>query len=73
MCFTFKDLQGPSGHINPVNREVPRGITAQQRGLFSLKSDTEIVGNVADLLCYTKNEVKYNLMLFPLIVITILS
>ena len=59
MCFTFKDLQGRSGQIIPVNNTAPRNLTSQQKGLFSLKSDLDIVGNVADLICYTKNEVNF--------------
>ena len=58
MCFTLKDLQGPSGYITPVNNQLPRRLgTQQQRGLFSLKSDLDICGNIADLICYTKNQV----------------
>ena len=57
MCFTFKDLQGRSGQITPINNVPPRGLTSQQKGLFSLKSEIDICGNVADLICYTKNQV----------------
>ena len=57
MCFTLKELQGPSGYITPIDNKLPRykGNTLQ-RGLFALKSDLDICGNIADLICYTKNE-----------------
>ena len=62
MCFTWKDLQGPSGYITPVDNTLPKNKgNPQQRGLFGLKSDLDICGNIADLICYTKNEVSFHL------------
>jgi len=58
MCFTFKDLQGRSGQITPVNNQLnDNSADQQQQGLFYLKSDLDICGNVVDLICYTKNKV----------------
>ena len=62
MCFTFKDLQGRSGQIIPVNNRLPSGCTSTQKALFSLKSDLDICGNVADLICYTKNSVSLKIL-----------
>ena len=59
MCFTMKDLQGRSGFITPQTNVLPSRVgNPIQKGLFSLKSDIDICGNVADLICYTKNQVK---------------
>ena len=56
--FTFKDLQGPSGQITPKTNHLSQKITAKNaRGLFTMKSDLDIVGNVADVMCVTKNKV----------------
>ena len=58
MCFTVKVLQGQSGYITPIDNKLPKNKgTVQQRGLFGLKSDLDISGNIADLICYTKNQV----------------
>ena len=60
MCFTIKAQQGSSGYITPVDNQLPKTINAtkQQRGLYGLKSELDICGNIADLICYTKNQVK---------------
>ena len=58
MCFTIKVQQGPSGYITPVDNKLPKIMgNKQQRGLFGLKSDLDICGNIADLICFTKNQV----------------
>ena len=59
MCFTFKDLQGRSGLITPVNNSLPNNTSAdqQQRALFEMKSNLDICTNVADLIVYTRNKV----------------
>lgn len=60
MCFTFKDLQGRSGMITPVNNFLPRNISAdqQQQALFDMKSNLDICTNVVDLIAYTKDKVR---------------
>ena len=58
MCFTIKVNQGQSGYITPVDNKLPKNKgNQQQRGLFGLKSELDICGNIADLICYTKNQV----------------
>ena len=60
ICLTVKALQGPSGQIQPIDNTLPSDVgTDKQRGLFALKSDLHITGNVVDLICYNKDEVSY--------------
>ena len=62
ICLTIKDLQGRSGQITPVDSNLPNRVgTRAQRGLFALKSDLDITGNIVDLICYNKSEVRLNL------------
>ena len=59
ICLTVKDLQGRSGQITPVDSGLPNRVgTRSQRGLHALKSNLNITGNIVDLICYNKNEVR---------------
>ena len=56
MLITAKALNGRSGMITPVNNTLPRTIgTPEQKGLHSLKSDLDIVGNVVDLIAVRRD------------------
>ena len=67
LCFTFKDLQGRSGLISPVDNGLPTNIVANdtQKALFEMKSNLDICTNVVDLIAYTRNKVIISLIIFP--------